>query len=402
MTTKRERYGSGPVNASPLAQPLHFEPSGRTAKNRFLKSPMAEALATFDPDIPSKRGIPTNEIVELYRRWGQGKNNWGVIVTGNIDIDYEAIAELSDMIITDNDPFEGKRFDQFRALATAAKADGSLILGQVSHPGRQVSARFQTHAISASAVPLTKYAEAFAIPYAASKEEISRIVEGFAYAAEYLYKAGFDGIELHAAHGFLLSQFLSRTTNKRTDEYGVQTLGDRLRLISEIVQAIKVRVPSTFMVAAKLNSVEFQEGGVTPEDSKELCRKLEELGLDFVELSGETFENFGPDGVTLARPAAAEPRLPTNIIEGGVTGAIRPFASVEGNFGLSHSIARTQMSQIAKGKEPLGHHGSDVVERYTRDWEHWAEKTPGGAGMTEGSITVNFSGPKTSYGVVEE
>ncbi|RSL98200.1 hypothetical protein CDV31_012685 [Fusarium ambrosium] len=291
MTTKRERYGSGPVNASPLAQPLHFEPSGRIAKNRFLKSPMAEALATFDPDIPSKRGIPTNEIVEIYRRWGQGKNNWSVIVTGNIDIDYEDIAELSDMIITVNDPFEGKRFDQFRALATAAKADGSLILGQVSHPGRQVSARFQTHAISASAVPLTKYAEAFAIPYAASKEEIGRIVEWFAHAAEYLYKAGC--VELHAAYGFLLSQFLSRSTNKRTDEYGVQTLENRLRLISGIVQAVKARVPSTFMVAAKLNSVEFQEGGVTPEDAKELCEKLEELGLDFVELSGGAFENFG-------------------------------------------------------------------------------------------------------------
>ncbi|KAG5794033.1 hypothetical protein H9Q69_006909 [Fusarium xylarioides] len=287
------RYTSKDVSPEPLAQELHLYPSGRVAKNRFLKSPMAESLASWDPEIVSKRGIPTDELIELYRRWGEGKNNFGIVVTGNIDIDLTSVGAAASPSIPVDAPFEGERFERFKQLATAAKKDGSLFLAQVNHPGRQVPYKFNPVAISASDVQLDpKMGMTFGKPHAATKEEIAQIIEGFAHAAEYLEKAGFDGIELHAAHGYLLSQFLSRTTNKRTDEYGTQTVENRLRLISEIANAIKARVSPTFIVSAKLNSVEFQDGGVTPDEVRELCERLEALGFDFVELSGGTYERM--------------------------------------------------------------------------------------------------------------
>ncbi|KAG5767784.1 hypothetical protein H9Q72_004481 [Fusarium xylarioides] len=287
------RYTSKDVSPEPLAQELHLYPSGRVAKNRFLKSPMAESLVSWDPEIVSKRGIPTDELIELYRRWGEGKNNFGIVVTGNIDIDLTSVGAAASPSIPVDAPFEGERFERFKQLATAAKKDGSLFLAQVNHPGRQVPYKFNPVAISASDVQLDpKMGMTFGKPHAATKEEIAQIIEGFAHAAEYLEKAGFDGIELHAAHGYLLSQFLSRTTNKRTDEYGTQTVENRLRLISEIANAIKARVSPTFIVSAKLNSVEFQDGGVTPDEVRELCERLEALGFDFVELSGGTYERM--------------------------------------------------------------------------------------------------------------
>lgn len=122
----------------------------------------------------------------------------------------------------------------------------------------------------------------FGKPHAASKAEIDEIVEGFAYAAEYLEKAGFDGVQLHGAHGYLISQFLSRRTNKRTDEYGTQTVENRLRFITGIARAIRKRVSPRFIVASKLNSVEFQDARVTEEEAREVCICLEREGFDFV------------------------------------------------------------------------------------------------------------------------
>ncbi|KXH61062.1 NADH oxidase [Colletotrichum salicis] len=110
----------------------------------------------------------------------------------------------------------------------------------------------------------------FAPPREAAKQDIARFIDGFAHAAAYLEKAGFDGIQLHAAHGYLLAQFLSRTTNRRTDEYGPQTLENRTRLIAEIGKAVKQRTWPGFILSAKTNSVEFQEGGVTSDEAREM------------------------------------------------------------------------------------------------------------------------------------
>ena len=131
----------------------------------------------------------------------------------------------------------------------------------------------------------------FAKPHPASQEEINRVVDGFAHAAEYLEKAGYDGIELHAAHGYLLAQFLSSTTNKRTDKYG-GSLENRLRIVLETADECRKRVSSSFIIGIKLNSVEFQEGGLQPEEAKTICEALEKAKFDYIELSGGTYESL--------------------------------------------------------------------------------------------------------------
>lgn len=114
----------------------------------------------------------------------------------------------------------------------------------------------------------------------------------FAYAAEFCYRTGFNGVQLHGAHGYLLAQFLSSTTNRRTDEYG-GSLQNRARIIYEIVEEIRRRVPDPkFSIGIKINSVEFQEGGFQPEECRDVCAHLEELSVDFVELSGGSYESL--------------------------------------------------------------------------------------------------------------
>ncbi|KAK7408703.1 hypothetical protein QQX98_009119 [Neonectria punicea] len=439
------------VSAEPLAQPLHFEFSGRTAKNRLLKSPMAEGLATWNPKVLTERGIPTDETIELYRRWGEGENNWGVLITGNVDIEFDSLDAIGDSIITPECDPEGERFEKFKQLASAAKANGSLIVAQVTHPGRQVQARVNPVAISASDVQLEpKMGMTFGKPHAATKAEIARVVEGFAHAAEYLSKAGFDGIELHAAHGYLISQFLSRTTNKRTDEYGPQTMENRLRLVTEIARAIKARVPASFIVSAKLNSVEFQDGGVTPADARELCETLDKHGFDFVELSGGTYENLGMtydkestkrregffiewaetvtrslsadrkmktyivgglrtvgamvkalgavDGIAVGRPAAAEPRLADDIISGRVRGALKPVEAIETDFGMGMGAAQSQIVQVGRGREPMRLGDAEVVATFVKDMGAWYQQVVQDAEKMEFVRAVEYSGPLAEYG----
>lgn len=115
----------------------------------------------------------------------------------------------------------------------------------------------------------------------------------FAYAAEFSHRAGFDGVELHGAHGYLIAQFLASSSNKRTDEYG-GNLHNRARFVYEIVEAIRARVKEPkFSIGIKINSAEFQKGGFQPEECRDVCAHLEELGIDFVELSGGTYEDLG-------------------------------------------------------------------------------------------------------------
>jgi len=147
-----ERYPSESSDATPLGKPLTFEFSGRTAPNRFLKAAMTERLSSWDPKDLKARGIPSKNLVNLYKRWGEG--GWGQILSGNIMIDYDQLEGPGNPIVPREAGFEGPRFEAFKAMATAAKAHGSLFVGQVSHPGRQVEDRIQKNPVSASDVQL--------------------------------------------------------------------------------------------------------------------------------------------------------------------------------------------------------------------------------------------------------
>lgn len=256
----------------------------------------------------------------------------------------------------------------------------------------------------------------FGTPHAATQEEIKSILEGFAHAADYLEKSGFDGINLHAAHGYLLAQFLSPRTNKRTDAYG-GSLVNRMRLILEICQEIRRRVQPDFILSIKLNSTDFQEDGFKPAEARELVRLLQdEIGLDFVELSGGTYEHLGlqwtkdstrereafflefaemivpvlgreeerktkvfitgglrsvgamvkalrvVDGVGLGRPATQEPGLARDILQWKVSGAVKPKEPFDNRSGLGMLAAGMQIRMLSEGKEPFDLSDGEDVE----------------------------------------
>ncbi|KAL7266303.1 NADH-dependent flavin oxidoreductase [Rhizina undulata] len=287
------RFSDETVDTSVLGEEIVLPFSGLVAPNRFMKGPMTERLSSWDEEDLDKRGKPTQALIDLYERWGEGQI--GVIITGNIMVDPGHLESTGNATLHTN---HDNRLEDFRKIAAAGKKHGSLIIAQVSHPGRQTEDKIQPNPVSASDVHLeSAIMKNFAKPTPLTKQGIKDIVNKFATVAEYLYQAGFDGIQLHGAHGYLLAQFLATTTNKRTDEYG-GSLENRSRIIFEIVEEIRRRVPDTkFSLSIKLNSVEFQSGAFTTEDCRDLCKKLEEYGLDFIDLSGGTYESLAFDHV---------------------------------------------------------------------------------------------------------
>lgn len=425
-----QRLPAEHVDASPLGKPLHFEFANKTAPNRFLKAAMTERLSSWDPKDFPKRGIPSKNLINVYRRWGRGAI--GLILTGNIMIEYDQLEAAGNPIIPQDAPYSGERFEAFKELAAQAKKHGSLCVGQVSHPGRQVEQHIQPNPVSASDVQLEGniMGMQFAKPHAATQEEINSIIGGFTHAAEYLYKAGYDGIQLHGAHGYLLAQFLSQTTNKRTDKYG-GGLANRSRLILEIAQSIRSKVPTStgFILGIKLNSVEFQDGGFSSEECRELCALLENEGpFDFVELSGGTYENLAfahkrestkkreafflefadtivpalsktktyitgglrtvpamvkaletVDGVGLARPVCQEPYLCRDILEGKIDSAIDQKLDQQ-DFGITNVAAGTHIRQMSKDHEPIDLSKQENVDLFMKDVESWSKKMAEDAG----------------------
>ena len=419
------RYQSENADPAPLGKPLHFEFANRTAPNRFLKAAMTERLSSWDPKVFEKRGVPSENLINVYRRWGEG--GYGVILTGNVMVAYDHLEAPGNPIVPPEAKAESgdARFDGFKKMAEVSKAHGALIVAQVSHPGRQVEERIQPNPLSASDIQLTGEVMGmkFAKPHAASKEEIQSLKKQFVHAAEYLYKAGYDGIQLHGAHGYLFAQFLSQTTNKRTDEYGGDLKG-RARIITDIADEIRAVVPakSGFILGIKINSVEFQESGIQPEEAKELVALLEDHQFDFVELSGGTYESLAfqhkressvkresfflefaeqitpglkktksyvtgglktvgamvkaldaVDGVGLARPVCQEFYLPKDILDGKVNAAIEQKLDQQ-NFGLTNVAAGTQIRQVGKDQEPIDLSKQENVDAFTKNMGTWGQK----------------------------
>jgi 2,4-dienoyl-CoA reductase-like NADH-dependent reductase (Old Yellow Enzyme family) len=146
------RYKSSITDASPLGKPLKFEFSGRTVKNRFLKAAMTEQLSSLDPEDFKARGIPSKNLINIYKRWGRGE--FGQILTGNIMTNYNQLEAAGNPILSRDTGFEGVRFGAFAELARVAKAHESLVVGKVSHLGRQVVENINAGPIPTSDVQL--------------------------------------------------------------------------------------------------------------------------------------------------------------------------------------------------------------------------------------------------------
>ncbi|KAI2606390.1 NADH oxidase [Hypoxylon fragiforme] len=423
------------VSAAPLSSPLTFPfaTAAAAAPNRLMKVAMTERMATWVEGDLGASGIPTQALCDLYGHWADG--GWGLVVTGNIIVDPTHLEALGNMIIPPHEDEEDnkRRFEGYRRLAAAGKRGGGMFLGQLNHPGRQTEAALQPHPVSASDVQLTKgygALSAFGRPHAASAAEIAAVKAAFVHAAQYLERAGFDGAQLHAAHGYLLAQFLSPTTNsQRADAYGGPPLRNRARLVTEIADEIRAATGPAFVLAVKINSVEFQEAGFEAAEAAQLVRLLEAHGrFDVVELSGGTYEapgwhhrkestrrreaffiefaelvvphvrrmrtfitggvrtvggmvdalrSSGLDGVGLGRPSATEPRLPRDILVGGVKGCIKPLVGDtmilgdEDAWGYSAALAGAHMLQLSLNQEPNDPSDQAVVDDFLKGFAKW-------------------------------
>jgi 2,4-dienoyl-CoA reductase-like NADH-dependent reductase (Old Yellow Enzyme family) len=270
-------------------------PGGQTLKNRIAKAAMEEGLAEAGQ-------LPGRASQVLYRRWADG--GAGLLITGNVMVAGDALTGPAGLVLEAGTPLAA-----YRAWAEAAHAGGAKIWMQINHPGRQVFAALGNPGYAPSEVPLQlgKHGKLFAPVRALSVDEIQAIVRRFADTARAAHEAGFDGVQIHAAHGYLLSQFLSPLANRRTDGYG-GTIEQRARLLIDVVRAVKTVVPAGFAVAVKLNSADFQRGGFSVDDAHAVIEMLNVEGIDLLELSGGSYESPAmqgrtADGRTLAREA---------------------------------------------------------------------------------------------------
>ena len=258
-----------------LAEPLTL-PCGVTVKNRILKSAMSEALGT--PAHAPSPGLAT-----LFRRWAQG--GLGVSVTGNIMIDGRALGEPGNVVVEDD-----RDLDALRAWAAAGTADGCQLWGQLNHPGKQAPKFLNAETVSPSAVGFgTELSPAFPVPRALTEPEIADLIARYGRTAGVLVQAGFSGVQIHGAHGYLVSQFLSPRHNQRTDAWG-GSLENRARFVRAVYQSIRAAVGPAVPVSIKMNSADFQKGGFDEEDSLRVMSWLEADGIDLIEVSGGTYE----------------------------------------------------------------------------------------------------------------
>lgn len=280
---------------SALFAPLTL-PNGSTLPNRIGKSAMAENMA-------AQGQLPDERFARLYQRFADG--GAGLIITGNVMVDANGVSTAGDVVLTQNSPIA-----PFQAWAKAAKSKGAQVWMQINHPGRQAMAGLgkNTFAPSAIGLELGKHSKLFVTPRAMTEQDILDTITRFAETAQAAERAGFDGVQIHAAHGYLISQFLSPLSNQRTDRWG-GSIENRARFLLETIAAVRAAVSPAFSVAVKINSADFQRGGFDESDALAVVEMLNGTAVDLVELSGGSYESpalfsgEAKDNRTLAREA---------------------------------------------------------------------------------------------------
>ena len=385
---------AGTSSIDRLAEPFTL-PNGTVLRNRLVKAALSEGLA--DADHEPGAGIRT-----LYQRWAH--SGMGLTITGNVMVDRRAIGEPGNVVVEDE-----RHLDSIREWARIAKSGGSAAWVQINHPGRQVVRNLSAHPVAPSAVAVPGTAGVFATPHALTEPQILDIIERFATTARIVTQAGFDGVQVHGAHGYLVSQFLSPLSNRRTDDWG-GTPEKRRHFLLEVVRAIGDAVGPDVPISVKLNSADFQKGGFSNDESVAVVDALQAEGIDLLEISGGTYTSAAMLGVDptlkestrrreayfieyaervreevpalpllltggfrtvagmadalsggavdligLGRPMAVEPDVPGEILSGHVDGShVRPRRS--GIRLLDNLIElvyySVQMRRMAHGKEP--------------------------------------------------
>jgi len=253
-------------------------PNGSTLKNRIAKSAMSENLS-------NKNNEPTPLLIEVYKKWAQ--SGAGLLITGNIMIDSKAIGEPRNVVVENR-----KNFEILKEWAESVKGTDTHLWAQINHPGRQAMEPINRDLKAPSAVPLKSGGRkdgSKKIPIALNESQILAIIEAFGNTANILKDAGFSGVQIHGAHGYLVSQFLSPYSNIRSDKWG-GSLENRARFVIEVYRKIRARVGKSFPIGIKLNSADFQKGGFSEEESMEVVKILSKEGIDLIEISGGTYE----------------------------------------------------------------------------------------------------------------
>ncbi len=284
-----------------LFKPLTL-PNGSVVPNRLCKAAMEENLAEQPGQYPGDR------LFALYDAWAKG--GVGMILTGNVMVDPRSLTGPGGVVLE-----AGTDLNPFIRWAQIGKAHGAQMWMQINHTGRQMYKNLGEEAVAPSqkALDLGKLSSLFAQPRALEDAEIEAIIERFVDTARQAERAGFDGVQVHSAHGYLSSQFLSPLTNDRTDRWG-GSLENRARFLLTIVRRVRAAVAPGFGVAVKLNSADFQKGGFAFEDARQVVEWLDGQGVDYVELSGGSYESPAMAGSS-AEPATSARKRETYFID---------------------------------------------------------------------------------------
>ncbi|MEN8719807.1 MAG: NADH:flavin oxidoreductase/NADH oxidase family protein [Oceanococcaceae bacterium] len=272
---------------SPLDQSLTL-PCGQTLPNRLMKSAMTENLADAHDQ-------PTAALDRLYQRWSVGGT--GLLVSGNVMVDRRYLERAGNVVVDE-------KVDRaaLERMARAGKTGGNAFWMQINHPGRQCPRLVNPQPLAPSAVQVHMLGM-FSQPVAMTEADIEDVIARYAYVARVARDTGFDGAQVHGAHGYLISQFLSPHVNRRTDQWG-GPLENRARLLLRILGAVREAVGADFAVGLKLNSADFQKGGFTLDDCVAVVEMINACGLDLLEISGGTYEALALIGQTGDAPPA--------------------------------------------------------------------------------------------------
>ncbi len=254
-----------------------FEPGtigNLTIRNRMIKS------ATFE-SMSAPNGECTEELRGYHRRLAAGGIGMTIVAYGVVHPTGFGFPKMSAMDRDDVIP-------GFRQLVEQVHEEGAAVTMQLNHAGRSASEEIVGTPIGPSAIP-DKYLRTR--PRAMTEEEIEMLIEAFGSAAGRVQEAGFDAVQLHCSHGYLISQFLSPVSNQREDKWG-GSLENRQRFPLETVRRVRQVVGPDYPVFVKLNSEDHLKNGFTLEESLDTCQKLEQAGIDAIELSGGFIESI--------------------------------------------------------------------------------------------------------------
>jgi len=258
--------------------PMLFETTvinGMELKNRLVRSATHEAMADDD-------GFPTDQLFKLYERLAKG--GVGLIITGYTYVSRDGKSKA--MLGIDSD----EHIPKYRELVNHVHQAGSKIAVQINHCGRQTTKEDAgSQPIAPSAV---KDNAMFVMPREMAEDDIERIIEAFAQAARRVKESGFDAVQIHGAHGYLISQFLCPHTNRRNDKWG-GSIVNRMRFVSEIYKRIRKNVGNEYPVLIKISAYDDMKNGLKPEEGVVMAEKLAEMGFDGIEVSCGIGEDGG-------------------------------------------------------------------------------------------------------------